>query len=137
MYFYSMSWDEQRDHITHPRDQHHCDIEQSCATEEYKHLALSAAWKHIGYPGLSSRLASQRQRVILRKFARLNVRVLLKLQNDIVQRERELDCMDEHSKSSENGGCGSLRLDALGPRGDLIDQLSDLLRDYSKAESRT
>ena len=89
-------------------------------------------------------MASSNDCLALRKFSTLNVRVLLKLQNEIVKMERRLDEMDEFSMSLPpgEGGCASFRLDADTPREALLDEVATALKDYSQhslplAESTT
>lgn len=98
-------------------------------------LERAAAWKYVGYPGFSSLMASSNDCFAIRQFGTLNVRVLLKLQNEIVVKERALWELDEESKWPTNGvetGCGSFLLDAGGPREQLLKEISDLLKDYSQ-----
>ena len=93
-----------------------------------------AAWKHVGYPGLCEWFVSSDRDLTLRRFEELNVRVILKIQDDIVQRERELKHMDAFTRGlpDDRGSCGSLRLDADTPRGYLLDEIAKLLADYSQ-----
>ena len=96
-------------------------------------LEAIAAWKYVGYPGFSKFMASSNDCFALRKFGDLNVRVLLKLQNEIVRKERELRQMDQFTMDlpDTQGGCGSFRLDANTPRERLLDEIASLLEDYS------
>ena len=89
------------------------------------------AWKYAGYPALSKWLASSTDGFAIRKFANANVRVLLKLQNDIVEQERELKVMDDLAQELPDGSSHSLRLEAGLPRDRKVDRLGDLLKDYS------
>ncbi|KXT09202.1 hypothetical protein AC579_3515 [Pseudocercospora musae] len=113
--------------ITYQDDPGHSEA-PDLEAEGSRHLA---AWKFVGYPGLSKWLAASADGPLLRKFADLNVRVLLKKQNKIVEYERELKSMDDFAMSTDQGGCGSLRLDEGTPRGELLDEIDDLLRDYN------
>jgi hypothetical protein len=92
-----------------------------------------AAWKYVGYPGFSRFMASSNDCLALRKFTGLNVRVLLKLQNTVVELERQLDEMDNFTMDLPpgEGGCASFRLDANSPREKLIDEIDAALDKYS------
>ncbi|KXS95086.1 hypothetical protein AC578_9589 [Pseudocercospora eumusae] len=92
-----------------------------------------AAWKFVGYPGLSKWLVQSPGRLTLRRFQELQARVLLKQQNEIAIRERELKHMDDWTmdQPSHKGGCGSLRLDEGTVRDELLTEIGDLLRDYN------
>ncbi|KAK3069334.1 hypothetical protein LTR53_012397 [Teratosphaeriaceae sp. CCFEE 6253] len=93
----------------------------------------AAAWKYVGYPGFSRFMASSNDCLALRKFSSLNVRVLLKLQNDIVDLERRLDEMDHFTKKlpGREGGCGSFRLDTGSPREAILKKIAAALEDYN------
>ena len=92
-----------------------------------------AAWKYVGYPGFSRFMASSNDCFALRKFTGLNVRVLLKLQNNVVELERRLDEMDNFSMNLPpgEGGCASFRLDADSPREKLLEEIDAALDKYS------
>jgi hypothetical protein len=92
-----------------------------------------AAWNYVGYPGFSRFMASSNDCLALRKFTGLNVRVLLKLQNTVVELERQLDEMDNFTMDLPpgEGGCASFRLDANSPREKLIDEIDAALDKYS------
>lgn len=92
------------------------------------------AWKYVGYPRFSRFMASSTDCFAVRKFCHLNVRVLLKLQDDIVKLERKLMEMDLHSMNMAKGkgGCGSFRLDADTPRERLLNVIGEKTKDYSE-----
>ncbi|KAK3112688.1 hypothetical protein LTR53_010769 [Teratosphaeriaceae sp. CCFEE 6253] len=93
----------------------------------------TAAWKYVGYPGFSRFMASSNDCLALRKFSSLNVRVFLKLQNNIADLERQLDKMDDFTKTLPigQGGCGSFRLDTGTPREALLEKIAAALEDYN------
>lgn len=95
------------------------------------------AWKHVGYPGFCKLMGSSDELLALRFFRDLNVRVLLRLQNDIVRLERVLKQQDDYTKGLpvDQGSCASLRLDAGSPREETLTQLQHRLKDYSKLTS--
>ena len=97
-------------------------------------LEKTTAWKHAGYPAFSAFAASSKDCFAIRRFAELNVRTLLKLQNDIVSMERRLNDMDEYTRKlpDPQGGCGSFRLDEDTPRQALLDDLADTVHEYSQ-----
>lgn len=92
------------------------------------------AWKHVGYPGSCKLMGSSDELLALRFFKNVNVRVLLRLQNDIVRLERALKQQDDYTKGLpiDQGSCASLRLDAGSPREETLTQLQHRLKDYSK-----
>ena len=98
-------------------------------------LERRAAWKYVGYPGFSRFMASSNDCFALRKFTSLNVRVLLRLQNNVVELERRLDEMDNFTKNlpPDQGGCASFRLDADSPREELLEEIDVALAKYSKS----
>jgi hypothetical protein len=53
-------------------------------------------WKYIGYKGYSDFIASENDFYILRRFASLNARVALALQDQISLLEEQLDDLDKH-----------------------------------------
>jgi hypothetical protein len=93
-----------------------------------------AAWKYVGYPGFSRFMASSNDCLALRKFTSLNVRVLLKLQNNVVELERRLDEMDNFTMDlpHNEGGCASFRLDVNSPREELLGEIDAALEKYSQ-----
>lgn len=101
-------------------------------------LERRAAWKYVGYPGFSRFMASSNDCFALRKFTGLNVRVLLKLQNNVVELERRLDEMDDFTKNlpPDEGGCASFRLDADSPREELLEEIDVALAKYSKSSAK-
>jgi hypothetical protein len=97
-------------------------------------LERRAAWKYVGYPGLSRFMASSNDCLALRKFTSLNVRVPPKLQNNVVELERRLEEMDNFSMDPppDEGGCASFRLDADSPREALLEEIDAALDKYSE-----
>lgn len=84
-------------------------------------------------------MASSNDCFALRRFTSLNVRVLLKLQNNVVELERRLDEMDNFSMNlpPHEGGCASFRLDANSPREELLDEIEAALEKYSQYSARS
>jgi hypothetical protein len=107
---------------------------ESTADDAVADFERRAAWKYVGYPGFSRFMASSNDCLALRKFTSLNVRVLLKLQNTVVELERRLDEMDNFTMDlpPDEGGCASFRLDANSPREELIDEIDAALDKYSQ-----
>ncbi|PYH42969.1 uncharacterized protein BP01DRAFT_384919 [Aspergillus saccharolyticus JOP 1030-1] len=70
-------------------------------------------WKYLGYHVYSTFLSSDRDFCNFRRFDRLNVRVLLLMQDEIVQLEEELDEIDRYYSQREvaDENNGSLRHD--------------------------
>jgi hypothetical protein len=99
--------------------------------EEYKR---KRAWKYAGYPEFSKWMSSSNDFFLLRRFDRLNTRVLLLLQDRIVRKEEELDALDAQSRElpDDEARNDSLRYDTDSARERVLDNLSYLLKQYSK-----
>lgn len=65
-------------------------------------LERTEAWRYIGYRGYSDFISSDDDFFILRRFATLNVRVALALQNEIVQLEKDLDELDDKYEAPQS-----------------------------------
>lgn len=57
-----------------------------------------ATWRNIGYPGFSKWMVTSDDFMIFRRFQQLNIRVILKLQQDIIAREQELLLLDDAAR---------------------------------------
>lgn len=90
-------------------------------------------WKYIGYKGYSKFIASDNDFYVVRKFATLNTRVTLALQDEIVVLESDLDVLDaQYSKrDAENLHNGSFR-DDRQDRNALIEKITSKLAKYSE-----
>jgi hypothetical protein len=108
------------------------DTKEECKNAEREVESGYRGWKYDGYPALAAWKASSNDFFLLRRFSRTSARVLLYLQNEIAEKERQLDAMDEFTKAlpGDQGGCGSFRLDAGSPREQLIQDLVPLLKEY-------
>lgn len=121
-------------HWPRTSDQHEVPDTENTANSADTAFERTLAWKHVGYPGFCKLLGSSNELLALRFFKDVNVRVLLRLQNDIVGLERVLKQQDDYTKALPNdqGSCASLRLDAGSPREATLTQLQHRLKDYSK-----
>lgn len=110
-------------------------------------LRRSNPARYLGYRVFSKWVASDQTYFIIRKFPALNVRVILSLQDEIVQLEQELNDLDEDwSRENLPGGIhhpdpetihnGTFRYDDVIERTQLINTLSKKLKCYSKTLSR-
>ncbi|KAH8174765.1 hypothetical protein LIA77_06184 [Sarocladium implicatum] len=95
-------------------------------------------WKYIGYRGYSEFLSSDDENFILRRFATLNVRVALALQDKVSRLEGELSGFDAlHSiPDPVEYNNGTLRGD-LPTRTLILDRLTSALERYSKTYADT
>ena len=95
-------------------------------------------WKFIGYPGFASFISSDDDLVYFRKFGTLHSRVLLTLQDDIVQLEQALDELDRKAITMQlDRHNGSFRQDCLHfqERTALISNIHQKLKEYSEFSS--
>lgn len=94
-------------------------------------------WKYIGYKGYSSFLASEKDFYIFRRFASLNIRIALALQDQVAQLEEELEEIDsEYSRrSAEDLHNGSFRCDRED-RTELLEKIALKLSQYSTISNR-
>jgi hypothetical protein len=101
----------------------------------------SLPWKFEGYRVFSKWIASDESFFIVRHFGALNARVILSLQDEIVELEDRLRVMDEETsrkaapKTLHNG---TFRLDGYQQRKELLTgQITDKLRRYSMSRPRS
>lgn len=89
-------------------------------------------WKHIGYRGYADFLASENDFFIVRRFAALNTRVALALQDQVTVLEEKLSNLDrEYSRrDAEDRHNGSFR-DDFEERIALVEAIGEKLMKYS------
>ena len=103
-----------------------------------KELMSKYQWKFIGYPGFAEFMKSSQDFFLLRRFDKLNARVLLAMQDEIAKLEEDLEKIDHdrmmadvNKLAIENGMNGSLRMDFSSQRQGLLKQIKPLLKEYS------
>jgi len=113
-----------------------------------KKFTRKHAWKYEGYPDFSEWMDSSHDFFVVRRFGKLNARVLLAMQDKISQREELLETLDRNArevwfdendpKTWANSRNDSVRFDALQPggRAELIDEIKYLLKEYSADTKR-
>ena len=91
-------------------------------------------WKYLGYQGYSSYIASDEDYLILRRFGCLHIRVLLMLQDELVELEGQLAEMDAAlaAKDYIDIHNGSFREETSEDRLDLIHEIERRLRNYNE-----
>jgi len=91
-------------------------------------------WKHIGYRGFCEFHASDDDFFILRKFSGLTSRVLLAIQDELSEREDELNALEAHlsSPSAKDIHNGSFRQEQSADRLALINAIDQKLRSYNE-----
>ncbi|TVY33883.1 hypothetical protein LOCC1_G008063, partial [Lachnellula occidentalis] len=89
-------------------------------------------WKYIGYKGYADFLASENDFFIFRKFASLNCRVALSLQDQLSVLESDLDDIDTRYSKKNAGDInnGSFR-DDREDRAELVQSISQKLAQYN------
>jgi hypothetical protein len=99
------------------------------------------AWKTVGYPGFCDYISLDNDAFLLRRFDTLNARVLLDLQYQITELEKELSNLDEACRSDQNLDDDNNRMDSIKwdhskhndrrRRGAIVRELQPLLQKYS------
>lgn len=102
-----------------------------------KHDAKQSPWKYDGYRLFSKWLASEKTFFIVRQFGALNTRIILALQDEIVQLEQRLNRIDEEVSRKDlpdSTNNGSFRYDRSDERRYLVETiLPEKLAKYSKS----
>lgn len=90
-------------------------------------------WKYLGYRRYAEFLASDKSALIFRRFGTLNARVLLLLQDQIVQLEERLSQLDtQHSRqSAQDIHNGSFRHDEVIERTEILLEIHVKLKEYN------
>lgn len=91
-------------------------------------------WKYIGYKGYSSFIASENDFYIVRRFATLNTRIALALQDQVAVLEEELEELDARysrrdAEDLHNGSFGDDREDRMK----LVESIAEKLMKYSSS----
>lgn len=91
-------------------------------------------WKHIGYRGFSEFLASDNDFLVLRRFSTLSVRILLALQDELVELETQLRSLEDQlcSAAAPNIHNGSFRQETPEVRLKLVRTIEEKLRAYNE-----
>lgn len=94
-------------------------------------------WKYIGYRGYVDFIASENDFYIMRRFAALNTRAALALQDEVVLLEERLENLEKRycRRDAENEHNGSLRKDREERR-DLMREIVEALTKYSSSTLR-
>jgi hypothetical protein len=92
------------------------------------------AWKHIGYRGFCKFHVSDDDFFILRRFSELTSRVLLAMQDELSEREDELNALELQlsSESAKDMHNGSFRQEGSKERLALIHAIEQRLRSYNE-----
>lgn len=94
----------------------------------------SKPWKYQGYRAFCEFAASSGDAFVLRRFNRLNARVILSMQDEIVQYETELEMLEQKCMKAEEATerNSSMRYDPQPRRQEIIRNLRIVLQEYSK-----
>jgi hypothetical protein len=105
-------------------------VEQESVTS---HDRSKKPWKYIGYRGFCDFVASDNDFFILRRFSALTTRVLLALQDELVELETQLSVLESQlsEKLAPDVHNGSFRQETQKRRLDLIRGIDGKLRAYS------
>lgn len=90
-------------------------------------------WKYIGYEGFSTLVASDNDFFLLRRFGTLHARVLLSLQDQLVELEQELRKIDKKAAEKTAPDChnGSFRMNKVAERSETLCKIHTKLKEYS------
>lgn len=90
-------------------------------------------WKYVGYRGFCKFLASDDDFLILRRFGNLSIRVLLALQDELVDLEGQLETIENTLArfDAPDAHNGSFRQETVECRHELIREIDRKLRSYS------
>lgn len=90
-------------------------------------------WKYLGYPSFAIWSASSKDALVLRRFNAAHARVILFMQDQIAQKEEELESLDRYCVTRpDNIDNGTFRYDMEPRRYALLDDLRVRLKEYSK-----
>lgn len=90
----------------------------------------------MGYQAYSDLLASEPDFFVARRFRSLNVRVALRMQDEISRLEEKLAQIEEESRQPDKEvDNGTFRKDVVSERVELLDKISTSLYRYSKCSS--
>lgn len=106
---------------------------RSCILRLPKLLIDDCSRKNTGYRGFASFMASDADSLAVRRFDRLNVRILLRLQDEISALEERLEeveriCMKRDSPEIHNG---TFRQDTIPERAQLVVTITEKVERYS------
>lgn len=114
--------------VSNMADTTHCNPEVASRRRRAK------PWKYVGYPGFSHFVASDHDFFMLRAFSKTSARVLLMLQDEIVELEMQLAAIDQ-SLSAETAADvhnGSFREETSDERKSVLHEMSGKLRYYNE-----
>lgn len=102
-----------------------------CPVREHGGLKIRR-WQTIGYPIFSEFLATDDELFIVRRFKSLNVRLILKMQDEICKLEEDLKSCDKPQiEAVEPVNNGSFRRDKVTERKKLLDEIQTKMKEYS------
>jgi hypothetical protein len=91
-------------------------------------------WRYYGYPAFATWTASSKDSFVIRRFSKLNSRILLRLQDEIAHLEEMLDNIDNHCITRfEKIDNGTFRDDKVNDRRQVLDQLTLKLKFFSES----
>jgi len=90
-------------------------------------------WKYVGYRGFCEFIASDDDFFVLRRFSALTSRVLLALQDELVELETQLSFLESRlsDQSAPDVHNGSFRQETQSSRLKLVREIDNKLRAYS------
>lgn len=83
-------------------------------------------WKYVGYRVFSKWVASDRSYFIVRRFGALNARVILSLQDELVELDQRIQALDEawsRKRNMDDTNNGSFRFDPCDERRYLVQEI--------------
>ncbi|KAH6626560.1 hypothetical protein B0J18DRAFT_143638 [Chaetomium sp. MPI-SDFR-AT-0129] len=96
-------------------------------------LIQEKPWKYVGYQAYSNLLASEPDFFVVRRFRSLNVRVALRMQDEISRLEEKLAQIEEETRQPDKEvDNGTFRKDVVSERVEILDKISASLYRYNK-----
>ena len=94
---------------------------------------VEKAWKYVGYKVFSRYVGSSRSFFFVRQFRTLNARIILAMQDQLVELEEEFNHLDDRlsRKDAKDIHNGSFRQETDRNRLNLIWEIQRKLKDYS------
>ena len=89
-------------------------------------------WRYEGYRAFTTWLGSSDEAVVIRRFNKINARVIMYMQHEIGKKEERLDYLDNKSEEVDSKHNGSFELEHIPERTQILESLKHDLKEYSE-----